>query len=48
MLEAFQQKVTAAVPVPPGAVGIPDYSEGEAQMPDKVTYYAIIERSEQP
>jgi len=29
VLEAFQRKVTASVPVPPGAVGIPDYSEGE-------------------
>ena len=27
VLEAFQQKVTAEVPVPPGAVGIPDYPE---------------------
>jgi hypothetical protein len=27
VLEAFQKKVTAEVPVPPGAVGIPDYPE---------------------
>jgi hypothetical protein len=27
VLEAFQQKVTAEVPVPPGAIGIPDYPE---------------------
>jgi hypothetical protein len=27
VLEAFPQKVTAEVPVPPGAVGIPDYPE---------------------
>ena len=27
VLEAFQQKVTAEVPVPPGADGIPDYPE---------------------
>ena len=25
VLEAFQKKVTAEVPVPPGADGIPDY-----------------------
>ena len=27
VLEAFQKKVTAEVPVPPGADGIPDYPE---------------------
>ena len=27
VLEAFQKKVTTAVPVPPGAVDIPDYPE---------------------
>jgi hypothetical protein len=27
VLEAFQQKVTVEVPVPSGAVGIPDYPE---------------------
>jgi hypothetical protein len=30
VLEAFQKKVTAEVPVPPGAVGIPDYPERDA------------------
>jgi hypothetical protein len=29
VLEAFQRKVAAAVPVPSGATGIPDYREGE-------------------
>jgi hypothetical protein len=29
VLEAFQRKVTAAVPVPDGATEIPDYREGE-------------------
>ena len=29
VLEAIQRKVTASVPIPPGATGIPDYSEGE-------------------
>jgi hypothetical protein len=29
VLEAFQRKVTASVPVPPDAAGIPDYFEGE-------------------
>ena len=43
MLEAFQTKVTAEVPVPPGAVDIPDYPKESAQMPDKITYYAIID-----
>jgi hypothetical protein len=27
VLEAFQKKVTAEVPVPPGATDIPDFSE---------------------
>ena len=27
VLEAFQKKVTAEVPVPPGVEGIPDYPE---------------------
>ena len=27
VLEAFQKKVTADVPVPPGAADIPDYPE---------------------
>ena len=27
VLEAFQEKVTAEVPVPPGAADIPDYPE---------------------
>ena len=30
VLEAFQKKVTAEVPVPPGADGIPDYPERDA------------------
>jgi hypothetical protein len=30
VLEAFQEKVTAEVPVPPGADGIPDYPERKA------------------
>jgi hypothetical protein len=29
VLEAFQAKVAAQVPVPPGAIDIPDYSRGE-------------------
>jgi hypothetical protein len=29
VLEAFQKRVTAEVPVPPGAIGIPDYPERE-------------------
>jgi hypothetical protein len=29
VLEAFQQKVTASVPIPSGATNIPDYREGE-------------------
>ena len=29
VLEAFQKKVSAAVPIPPGATDIPDYREGE-------------------
>jgi hypothetical protein len=29
VLEAFQRRVAAAVPVPSGATGIPDYREGE-------------------
>jgi hypothetical protein len=29
VLEAFQRKVAAAVPIPSGATGIPDYREGE-------------------
>ncbi len=42
VLEAFQKKVTAEVPVPLGAESIPDYPE-RRQMPDKVTYYAVVE-----
>ncbi len=34
VLEAFQKKVTADVPVPPGAADIPDYRRG-AQMPER-------------
>ena len=30
VLEAFQKKVTAEVPIPPGADGIPDYLERKA------------------
>ncbi len=30
VLEAFQKKVTAEVPVPPGATDIPDYSKRDA------------------
>ena len=29
VLEAFQKKVSAAVPIPPGATDIPNYREGE-------------------
>ena len=41
VLEAFQKKVTAEVPVPPGAEAFPT-NRRETQMPDKVTYYAIV------
>ena len=42
VLEAFQRKVTGEVSVPPGAADIPDYPR-EAQMPDRVTYYAVVD-----
>jgi hypothetical protein len=32
VLEAFQAKVAATVPIPPGAVGIPDYSESDQNV----------------
>ena len=42
VLEAFQRKVSADVPVPPGAADIPAYPE-RSQMPDKVMYYAVVD-----
>ncbi len=42
VLEAFQRKVTGDVPVPPGAT-IFLTTRREAQMPDKVTYYAVVD-----
>ena len=38
----FREKSSADVPVPPGAADIPDYPE-RSQMPDKVTYYAVVD-----
>ena len=35
VLEAFQRKASAEVPIPPGAADIPDYRR-EAQMPERV------------
>ena len=41
VLEAFQKKVAAEVPVPPAPRAFPT-TRREAQMPDKVTYYAVV------
>ena len=37
VLEAFQKKVAADVPVPPGAADIPDYSERVHRWQIRVT-----------